>query len=69
MIHALENFPTNVVAFLCTGRITKGDYDTVVTPTVAGAFKLPSKNSPLLPDDLRLQHGFRRRVGRFQGGR
>lgn len=39
MIHALENFPTNVVAFLCTGRITKGDYDTVVTPTVAGAFK------------------------------
>ena len=40
MIHALDNFPTNVVAFLCTGRVTKGDYDTTVTPTVAAVLEL-----------------------------
>jgi len=39
MIHTLENFPTNVIAFLCTGRVTKGDYDTVVIPTIAGALE------------------------------
>ena len=40
MIHVLENFPTNVVAFLCTGRVTKRDYETVVTPNVTSAFEL-----------------------------
>lgn len=38
MIHTLEKFPGNVVAFLCTGRVTKRDYDVVLIPAVAAAF-------------------------------
>lgn len=34
MISQLTDFPENVVAFCCTGRVTKADYDSVVVPAV-----------------------------------
>jgi hypothetical protein len=37
MIEQLTGFPGNVVAFLCTGRVTKADYDSVLIPAVAEA--------------------------------
>ncbi len=34
MIVQLFNFPDNVAAFVCKGRVTKADYDTVLVPAV-----------------------------------
>lgn len=34
MIEVLADFPDNVIAFKCHGRVTKDDYDTVLIPDV-----------------------------------
>jgi SpoIIAA-like len=39
MIELLKGFPENVLAVTGKGRITKGDYDTVLIPAVAKALK------------------------------
>ncbi len=37
MIVQLSDFPGNVVAFVCKGRVTKADYDVVLVPAVRDA--------------------------------
>jgi len=37
MIQQLTNFPGNVVAFVCRGRVTKADYDMILVPAVRDA--------------------------------
>ena len=37
MIEHLSNFPDGVLAFLCKGRVTKADYDSVRVPAVLKA--------------------------------
>jgi len=39
MIKALPEFPDNVVAFVCTGRVSRQDYETVIIPVVEQALK------------------------------
>jgi hypothetical protein len=39
MIEQLMNFPENVLAFVCHGRVTKADYDSVLVPAVMNALK------------------------------
>jgi hypothetical protein len=39
MIEQLPNFPDNVLAFLCKGRVTKEDYDSVLVPAVLRALE------------------------------
>ncbi|MGH9563066.1 MAG: STAS/SEC14 domain-containing protein, partial [Terracidiphilus sp.] len=39
MIERLEGFPDNVVAMAAKGQVTKKDYDQVIAPEVARAFK------------------------------
>jgi hypothetical protein len=39
MIEALEGFPANVLAFVCHGRVSRRDYDTVLIPTVEKALQ------------------------------
>lgn len=34
MIEVLADFPDNIIAFKCHGRVTKDDYDTVLIPDV-----------------------------------
>lgn len=43
MIELLPNFPDNVVAILCSGRVTKADYDSVLVPAVENALKKHEK--------------------------
>ncbi len=43
MIEQLKGFPDNVLAFMCHGRVTKQDYDTVLVPAVAQALKSQGK--------------------------
>lgn len=43
MIKQLTDFPDNVVAFLCTGRVTKADYETVLVPAVLDALRSRDK--------------------------
>ena len=43
MIEQLTNFPPNVVAFVCRGRVTKADYDKVLIPAVERALKSHDK--------------------------
>jgi len=43
MIEHLKDFPANVLAFVCKGRVTKQDYDTVLVPVVADALKKHDK--------------------------
>jgi len=43
MIELLRDFPDNVVAVVCKGRVTKADYDTVLVPTVEEALKSHDK--------------------------
>jgi hypothetical protein len=43
MIEKLSGFPDNVLAFVCRGRVTKADYDTVLVPAVLGALKTREK--------------------------
>ncbi len=39
MIEALPNFPDHVLAFVCRGRVTKADYDSVLVPAVMRALE------------------------------
>ncbi len=39
MIERLTNFPDRVLAFVCTGRVTKADYDSVLVPAVEKALE------------------------------
>jgi SpoIIAA-like len=39
MIERLKDFPANVLAFACRGKVTKADYDTVLVPAVNEALK------------------------------
>jgi hypothetical protein len=43
MIEQLTNFPDNVLAFVCKGRVTKADYDAVLVPAVLNALKTHDK--------------------------
>ena len=43
MIEQLMNFPDNVLAFVCKGRVTKGDYDAVLVPAVMNALQRQDK--------------------------
>jgi hypothetical protein len=43
VIEQLPNFPENVVAILCSGRVTKADYDSVLVPAVEDALKKHEK--------------------------
>jgi hypothetical protein len=43
MIVQLTDFPENVVAFVCKGRVTKADYEGVVVPTVLNALQAQDK--------------------------
>jgi SpoIIAA-like len=43
MIEHLTDFPSNVVAFVCRGRVTKADYDSVLVPVVMNALKKHDK--------------------------
>lgn len=39
MIEQLSNFPDGVLAFVCKGRVTKADYDSVLVPAVVKALE------------------------------
>ena len=43
MIEHLMSFPGDVLAFVCHGRVTKGDYDEVLVPAVMNALKEQGK--------------------------
>jgi hypothetical protein len=43
MIEQLNSFPDNVLAFVCKGHVTKGDYDAVVVPAVMNLLKRQDK--------------------------
>ena len=65
MIEHLAGFPDNVVAFVCKGRVTKADYDTVLIPAVIDALENHQKVRLYYETDP----GFRRhRSGSDVGG-
>jgi hypothetical protein len=39
MIEVLKNFPSDVIAVVCSGRVTRLEYDTVLVPVVISALK------------------------------
>lgn len=39
MIELLKDFPDNVIAVVCKGRVTKADYDSVLVPAVETALR------------------------------
>jgi hypothetical protein len=43
VIEILGDFPDNIVAFMCHGRVTKDDYDTVLIPEVEKRLKQHEK--------------------------
>ncbi len=43
MIERQKDFPSNVLAFVCKGPVTKQDYDTVLVPAVDEALKRDDK--------------------------
>ena len=43
MIEQLNNFPDNVLAFVCRGHVTKENYDAVLVPAVMDALKAHQK--------------------------
>jgi hypothetical protein len=43
LIEQLKDFPANVLAFVCRGRVTKADYDAVLVPAVENALKKQKK--------------------------
>lgn len=43
MIVQLTDFPSNVVAFVCKGRVSKADYDAVLVPSVLNALRTHDK--------------------------
>ena len=44
MIEQLTEFPSNVVAFVCKGWVTKADYDAVLVPAVLDALRTQTKS-------------------------
>lgn len=59
MIEHLKDFPANVVAFVCHGRVTKQDYDTVLVPAVNEALRSGNKLRIYYEtgDDFRIEPG------------
>jgi len=43
MIQTLKGFPGHVVAFLCSGRVTRREYDTILIPAVRAALQAHPK--------------------------
>ncbi len=43
MIEHLKDFPDNVLAFVCSGQVSKVEYDSVVVPAVQAALKTHAK--------------------------
>ena len=43
MIEQLTDFPDNVLAFACKGRVSREDYDSVLVPAVTKALKTHGK--------------------------
>jgi SpoIIAA-like len=43
MIVRLTDFPENVVAFMCKGRVTRADYDEVIVPAVQNALQAQNR--------------------------
>ncbi len=43
MIEHLKGFPDNVLGFVCSGRVSKAEYDTVLVPAVKAALKAHDK--------------------------
>jgi hypothetical protein len=43
MIETLSGFPDNILAFVCHGKVTKADYDTVIIPAAEKALKAHEK--------------------------
>jgi hypothetical protein len=43
VIEALPDFPANVVAFACSGQVTRTDYATVLVPIVENALRQQEK--------------------------
>lgn len=43
MIERLSDFPGNVVAFRCSGRVTRADYESVLVPAVIDALRTHDK--------------------------
>jgi hypothetical protein len=43
MIERLPGFPDNVLAFVCSGRVTKADYDAVLVPAVSSVLRTHDK--------------------------
>ena len=43
MIEVLKEFPDNVAAFACRGRLTKADYETVLIPAIEDKLKRHKK--------------------------
>ncbi len=43
MIEVLRDFPANVIAFQCSGHVTRRDYDVVLVPAVETALKAHNK--------------------------
>ena len=43
MIERLKGFPDNVLAFVCSGRVTKAEYDMALVPAVRAALKAHDK--------------------------
>ena len=63
MIEQLTDFPSNVVAFVCKGRVTKSDYDAVLVPAVLNALErtrksgLTTKPTRILPASISVRRG------------
>lgn len=43
MIEQLKTFPENVLAFVCRGRVTRADYDSILIPAVTAALNSQGK--------------------------
>jgi SpoIIAA-like len=43
MIERMSDFPGHVLGFVCSGRVTKADYETVLLPTVESALRQQEK--------------------------
>ncbi|MGB7098245.1 MAG: STAS/SEC14 domain-containing protein [Xanthobacteraceae bacterium] len=43
MIEQLTDFPGNIVAFICKGRVTRADYEAVLVPAVLQALEAHDK--------------------------
>jgi hypothetical protein len=43
MIEQLKDFPPNVLAFVCSGKVSRAEYDTVLVPAVREALKKHDK--------------------------